>query len=209
MENTTVNAFSGLWKVLTASTPLTRAAGLHGRHMGVYARNHALAGARAKALEGTRDHAAAAALVTAIDRAAGETAVLTCATDGTIVEVFAHYFEREQYHQCHVANESLLAYPNRGRELLRNAQDYARRKSYELAALLGANLQGAGHVVGAPRLEQDVTSFSSKERDNCGGEIGGGNRAVLESVGVCLGRWPYMAVLVGFCFDLLNGLCVV
>lgn len=42
--------------------------------------------------------------------------------------------------QCRVANESLLAYPNRGRELLRNAQDYARHKSYELAALLGANL---------------------------------------------------------------------
>ncbi|KAK3352780.1 hypothetical protein B0T25DRAFT_441946, partial [Lasiosphaeria hispida] len=97
----------------------------------VYARNHALAGARAKALEGTRDHAAAA-LVAAIDRAAGETAVLTCATDGTIVEVFAHYFERGKYHQCRVANESLLAYPNRGRELLRNAQDYARRKSHEL-----------------------------------------------------------------------------
>ncbi|KAK0703348.1 hypothetical protein B0T26DRAFT_756907 [Lasiosphaeria miniovina] len=88
----------------------------------VYARNHALAGARAKALEGTRDHAAAAAaLVAAIDRAAGETAVLTCATDGTVVE-------------------ALLAYPNRGRELLRNAQDYARRKSYELAGLLGVNV---------------------------------------------------------------------
>ncbi|KAK3363672.1 hypothetical protein B0T25DRAFT_52416 [Lasiosphaeria hispida] len=37
--------------------------------------------------------------------------------------------------------ESLLSYPNRGRELTRNTQDYAWGKSYELAALLGADLK--------------------------------------------------------------------
>ncbi|KAK0711730.1 hypothetical protein B0H67DRAFT_647080 [Lasiosphaeris hirsuta] len=100
----------------------------------VYARNRALAHARANVLGGT---AAAAA---AIDKAAAETAVLTCVTDGKVAEVFTHHFWGGKYHQSLVAIESLLAYPNRGRELIRNAQDYARRKSYELAALLGANL---------------------------------------------------------------------
>ncbi|KAK3363757.1 hypothetical protein B0T25DRAFT_562742 [Lasiosphaeria hispida] len=40
-----------------------------------------------------------------------------------------------------VASESLLEYPNRGREIIRNTQDYARSKSYELANLLGAELE--------------------------------------------------------------------
>jgi hypothetical protein len=39
-----------------------------------------------------------------------------------------------------VARESLLD-SNRGRELIRNTQDYARSKSYEMANLLGAGLE--------------------------------------------------------------------
>jgi hypothetical protein len=49
--------------------------------------------------------------------------------------------EGGQYNQNLVARESLLDYPNRGRDLIRNTQDYARSKSYELANLLGANLE--------------------------------------------------------------------
>ncbi|KAK0708546.1 hypothetical protein B0H67DRAFT_590543 [Lasiosphaeris hirsuta] len=75
------------------------------------------------------------------DKAAMETAVLTCVTDGKVAEVFAHHSQNGQYHQNLVARESLLSYPNRGRELIRNTQDYARSKSYELAALLGADLE--------------------------------------------------------------------
>jgi hypothetical protein len=115
----------------------------------VYARERALAQARANVLDGTAaDTAAAAAAATAaatraaaIDKAAKETAVFTCATDGKSVEVFAHHFQNGEYHQNLVApRESLLSYPNRGRTLIRNTQDYARSKSYELAALLGADL---------------------------------------------------------------------
>ncbi|KAK3352757.1 hypothetical protein B0T25DRAFT_454123 [Lasiosphaeria hispida] len=94
----------------------------------VYARDQALAQATA----GTS---------AAVDKVAGETAVLTCVTDGKVAEVFAHHFQNGVYHQNLVASESLLSYPNRGRELIRNAQDYARRKAYEMAALLGANLK--------------------------------------------------------------------
>ena len=98
-----------------------------------YARNRALAQAQAQA-------AAASCGRKAWEQATRETVVLTCVTDGKVVEVFAHHFRDGAYHQCRVASESLLAYPNRGRELIRNAQDYARSKSYELAALLGAEL---------------------------------------------------------------------
>ena len=94
----------------------------------VHARNRALA------------QAAASYGGKAWEQATCETAVLTCVTDGKVVELFAHHFRDGAYHQCRVASDSLLAYPNRGRELIRNAQDYARSKSYELAALLGAEL---------------------------------------------------------------------
>ncbi|KAK3364234.1 hypothetical protein B0T25DRAFT_470362 [Lasiosphaeria hispida] len=101
----------------------------------VNARDRALAQSRAN----TRDGTAAAA---AIDRADEETAVLTCVTDGKVAEVFAHHLLDGQYHQNLVASASLLAYPNTGRELIRNAQDYARKKTYELAVLLAAGLKG-------------------------------------------------------------------
>jgi len=52
-----------------------------------------------------------------------------------------------QYHQNLVARESLLDYPNRGRELIRNTQGYAQSKSYELAGLLGADLEEDEEVV--------------------------------------------------------------
>ncbi|KAK3364199.1 hypothetical protein B0T25DRAFT_442779, partial [Lasiosphaeria hispida] len=96
----------------------------------VHARNRAL------------DHAATLGYSSreAVGRAARETSVLTCVTDGKMVELFAHYCEGEQYHQYPVATENLLTYPNRGRELIRHAQDFAQRKSFELAALLGATL---------------------------------------------------------------------
>jgi len=102
----------------------------------VYARNRAVAQARAAALDGTLYNAAAAV---AIDKAAGETAILTCVIDGMVTKVFAHYFHGGKYHQRLVASRSLVAYLNMGRELIRNAQDYARHKAYGLAALLGAS----------------------------------------------------------------------
>lgn len=85
------------------------------------ARSRALAEARAAALDGTLGSAAAAAAVAAIDKAAGETSVLSCATDGNVAEVFAHYHQGGEYHQSLVASESLLSYSNKGRELIRNA----------------------------------------------------------------------------------------
>jgi len=97
----------------------------------VNARDRALSQAR---VAGGQDAAA-------IDKAAKETAVFTCVTDGTVAEVFAHHSLDGQYYQNLVARESLLDYPNRGRELIRNTQDYARSKSYKLADLLGANLK--------------------------------------------------------------------
>jgi hypothetical protein len=100
----------------------------------VNVRDRALSQARADVLNGTT---AAAAL----DKAAGEAAVFTCVTDGTIAEVHTHYSKGGQYYQNLVARESLLSYPNQGRELIRNTQDYARSKSYELANLLGADLE--------------------------------------------------------------------
>jgi hypothetical protein len=96
----------------------------------VNARDRALSQARASGKDAT-----------AIDKAAKETAVFTCVTDGTVAEVFAHHSQDRQYYQNLVARESLLDYPNRGRELIRNTQDYARSKSYELANLLGADLK--------------------------------------------------------------------
>jgi len=96
----------------------------------VNARDRALAEARADASN-----------TAAIDKAAEEAAVFTCVTNGTVAEVYTHYSEGGEYHQNLVARESLLDYPNRGRELIRNTQDYARSKSYELANFLGANLE--------------------------------------------------------------------
>ncbi|KAK4451263.1 hypothetical protein QBC34DRAFT_401595 [Podospora aff. communis PSN243] len=97
----------------------------------VNARNRALAEAR-------QDGTVTAA---AIDKAAEEAAVFTCVTDGKVAEVYTHHSEGGQYYQNLVARESLLDYPNRGRELIRNTQDYARSKSYELANLLSADLE--------------------------------------------------------------------
>ena len=77
-----------------------------------------------------------------LEQAAVEIAVFTCVTDGKVAEVFSHHVQGGQYHQNLIARESLFSYPNRGRELIRNTQDYARSKSYELAALLGADLDG-------------------------------------------------------------------
>jgi len=91
----------------------------------VSARNRALTEARAAAQDGTLDNAAAAAAVSAINKAAGKTAVFTYATDGKVAEVFAHQYQNGQYHQNLAARASLEDYPNRGRELIRNAQDYA------------------------------------------------------------------------------------
>jgi hypothetical protein len=95
-----------------------------------------------KARAGTQDAAA-------IDKAAEETAVFTCVTDGIVAEVFAHHSQGGQYYQNLVAYKSLLDYPNRGRELIRNTQDYARSKSYKLANLLGADLEEEEVVVHA------------------------------------------------------------
>jgi hypothetical protein len=95
----------------------------------VNARNRALAEAR-------QDGTVAAAV---IDKAAEELAVFTCVIDGKVAEAYTHYCEDGQYYQNLVGCESLLD-SNRGRELIRNTQDYARSKSYELANFLGANL---------------------------------------------------------------------
>ncbi|KAK5651235.1 hypothetical protein OQA88_12699 [Cercophora sp. LCS_1] len=96
--------------------------------------------ARERALDQARRDGAATAA--AIDKAAQDDAVFTLVTDGKVAEIYSHYCANEQYHQNLVACESLLEYPNRGRQLIRNFQDYARVKSYELANLLGAGLEG-------------------------------------------------------------------
>ncbi|KAK0655307.1 hypothetical protein B0T16DRAFT_451014 [Cercophora newfieldiana] len=98
-----------------------------------------LVNARDRALAEARQDGTIAAA--AIDKAAEEAAVFTCVTDGEVAEVYTHHSEGGQYYQNLVACESLLDYPNRGRELIRNTQDYARSKSYELANLLGADLE--------------------------------------------------------------------
>ena len=95
--------------------------------------------ARERALDQARRDSAATAA--AIDKAAQDDAVFTLVTDGKVAEIYSHYCANEQYHQNLVARESLLEYPNRGRQLIRNFQDYARVKSYELANLLGAGLE--------------------------------------------------------------------
>ncbi|KAK5654424.1 hypothetical protein OQA88_7334 [Cercophora sp. LCS_1] len=94
---------------------------------------------------------------TVIDKAAKEAAVLICVTDGKVAEVYTHHSEGGQYHQNLVARGSLLDYPNRGRELIRSAQDYARSKSYELANLLGANLEDDDEE------EEEETPFKTKK----------------------------------------------
>lgn len=96
-----------------------------------------LVNARERALE--RARADPSADIAALDKAANEVAVSTCVTDGKVAEVYAHYYDGE-YHQDMVGCESLLD-SSRGRELIRNTQDYARGKSYELANLLGADLE--------------------------------------------------------------------
>ena len=98
-----------------------------------------LVNARHRALTEARQHGTIA--TAALDTAAEDLAVFTCVSDGKVAEVYTHHFEGGQYHQNLVASESLLDYPNRGRELIRNTQEYARRKSYELANLLGAKLE--------------------------------------------------------------------
>ena len=100
-----------------------------------------LVNARERALERALERARAnpSADIAALDKAANEPAVSTCVTDGKVAEVYAHYYDGE-YHQDVVGCESLLG-SNRGRELIRNAQDYARSKSYELANLLGADME--------------------------------------------------------------------
>ncbi|KAK0655262.1 hypothetical protein B0T16DRAFT_318489, partial [Cercophora newfieldiana] len=98
-----------------------------------------LVNARDRALAEARQDGTIAAA--AIDKAAKEAAVFTCVTDGKVVKVFTHHSEGGKYYQNLVACESLLDYPNRGCELIRNTQDYARSKSYELANLLGADLE--------------------------------------------------------------------
>ena len=99
----------------------------------VFARNRALAQARAGA-------ASDGATLAAVGKAAGETAVLTCATDGKEFNVFAHHYQDGAYHQNLVVSGDLRIYRSRGRELIRNAQECAWCKSYELARLLGADL---------------------------------------------------------------------
>ncbi|KAK5651279.1 hypothetical protein OQA88_12623 [Cercophora sp. LCS_1] len=98
-----------------------------------------LVNARDRALTKARQDSIVAATV--IDKAAKEAAVLTCVTNGKVAEVYTHHSEGGQYHQNLVACGSLLDYPNRGRELIRNTQDYTQSKSYELANLLGADLE--------------------------------------------------------------------
>jgi hypothetical protein len=86
---------------------------------------------------------------------------ITCVTDGKVAETYTHYYEDGQYYQNLIGCESLLSYPNRGRELIRNTQDYARSKSYELANLLGANLEeeDEGTVVKAKKAAAKGWSF--------------------------------------------------
>jgi len=97
-----------------------------------------LVNARYRALEEARQRSTVAAT---LGKATKDLAVFTLVSDGKVAEVYGHHFEGGQYHQNLVASESLLKYPNRGRELIRNTQDYARSKSYELAKLLGAELE--------------------------------------------------------------------
>ena len=81
----------------------------------VFARNRALAQARAGAPDG------ATTTLAAVDRAAGETAVLTCATDGKEFNVFAHHYQDGAYHQDLVVSGDLRIYCDSDRELIRNA----------------------------------------------------------------------------------------
>ncbi|KAK3358800.1 hypothetical protein B0T25DRAFT_448220 [Lasiosphaeria hispida] len=114
----------------------------------VHARGQALAKAKV-------DAARVQGLGAVIDKAAKETAVITCATDGKVAQVFAHHFRDGEYHQNLVARESLLDYPNRGREMIRNAQDYTRSKSYELAALLVAGAKGEEEDEGEQKEDKE------------------------------------------------------
>ncbi|KAK0716021.1 hypothetical protein B0H67DRAFT_645697 [Lasiosphaeris hirsuta] len=101
-----------------------------------------LVNARNRALTEAKVHAASVqGLGVVVDKAAKETAVLTSVNDGKVVRVYAHHFQDGEYHQNLVARESLLLYPNRGRELIRNTQDFARRKSYQLEALFVADME--------------------------------------------------------------------
>ena len=54
--------------------------------------------------------------------------------------MFAHHYQDGAYHQNLVVSGDLRIYRDRGRELIRNVQEYAWCKSYELARLLGADL---------------------------------------------------------------------
>ncbi|KAK3352583.1 hypothetical protein B0T25DRAFT_456628, partial [Lasiosphaeria hispida] len=70
----------------------------------VYARKHALAQAAAAA-------AAVPGHSSDIEKAAKETAVLTCVTNGKFAEVFAHHFQDGEYHQNLVACETCFPIP--------------------------------------------------------------------------------------------------
>jgi len=97
-----------------------------------------LVNARSRALAQARQEGTGAAA--AIDEAGEDIAVFTCISNGLSVEVYTHYCEDEQYYQNLVGRASLLE--PQGRILIRNIQDLARSKSYQLAALLGAELGG-------------------------------------------------------------------
>ncbi|KAK3352473.1 hypothetical protein B0T25DRAFT_606326 [Lasiosphaeria hispida] len=119
----------------------------------VYARNQALDQAK-------QDAAHQQGVGAVVDKVAGETGVLTCTTDGQEAHVFAHYCDDQgQYHQHRVASESLLEYPNRGRQLIRNAQDFARNKAFEVAAVLGI-------AEGKTWLDEEEKEKEEKKRDS-------------------------------------------
>jgi hypothetical protein len=142
--------------------------------------------AQAATLSGNRD---------VLEQAATETAVFTCVTDGKVAEVFSHRSQDGQYYQSLVARESLLDYPNRGRELIRNTQDYARSKSYEPASLLGADLDREEEK--GEEEEEEEEKGVARAMKRCGGSQGMGiflvvvrakGRGILLAVGEQ--SWP-------------------
>ncbi|KAK3372688.1 hypothetical protein B0H63DRAFT_551560 [Podospora didyma] len=103
-----------------------------------------LVNARNRALFQALDSTTTAAAAAALNKAAEETAVLTCVTDGKSAELFAHYFQDGQYHWSLVARESLLSCPNRGRELIRNTEEEEEEEEEG---------GGGGGVLGLPSSE--------------------------------------------------------
>ncbi|KAK3358312.1 hypothetical protein B0T24DRAFT_600281 [Lasiosphaeria ovina] len=157
---------------------------MHGNlHQGTYQAAYygaILVNARERALAEARARGSAPAA--ALDKADAETAVLTCVTNGQIAEVYRHHRSPDgRYHQTLVARESLVSHPNRGRELIRNAQDFARSKSYELARLMGGELPLAAkerpQPRGPPPLARSATTGSLEAATN------GGMASVPEAAG--------------------------